>query len=150
MSPALRLPAGALCGMVLLAVPGSADTVVASRTIPARTVLAAEDLVLRPGVPGGSFDRVAAVAGLESRAILYAGRPILAAQVGPPTLVERNMLVRLVYRAGSVSIRTEGRALGRAGAGEAVQVLNQRSRVTVAGIVTGPGEVQVTGPGAHP
>ena len=74
---------------------------------------------------------------------LYPGRPILTRDVGLPTVVQRNAIVPLVFKRGGLSIRLEGRALGRAGAGEAVRVMNLSSRSTVIGVATEAGAVVV-------
>jgi flagellar basal body P-ring formation protein FlgA len=84
------------------------------------------------------------VVGQEARVTVFAGQPILAEDFAAPALVERNQIVALVYVHGALQIMTEGRALGRAGAGERVTVLNLGSRATVQGVVTGSGVVEVT------
>ncbi len=132
-----------LVALLLAAAHAGARTLVAARTIRAQTVLAPGDLVTGPvAVPGALADPAAAI-GLEARVILHAGRPVRAADLGPPALVERNALVTLAWRAGLLTIRAEGRALGRAGAGETVRVLNLASRATVTGRVAADGTVVV-------
>ncbi|ABV94986.1 flagellar basal body P-ring biosynthesis protein FlgA [Dinoroseobacter shibae DFL 12 = DSM 16493] len=131
---------------VLMGVPAAAETLVAARTIRAQAILTAEDLNLTPGSTPGALSRPEEAIGLESRVILYAGRPILADQVGPPALVERNELVSLVYATPFMRIATEGRALGRAGLGESLRVLNISSKTTVRARVTGPGQAIVETP----
>ena len=120
--------------ILLLAVwaqAASAETVVAARTIPAQSLIAAEDLVLRDGsVPGGADDPLLLV-GMEARVALYAGRPIRVADVGFPAVVERNQIVPLVYDSSGLRIATEGRALDRAGVGEFIRIMNLASRTTV-------------------
>jgi len=134
-----------LLALVLAAAPAGAQTLVAARTIRAQTVLAPGDLVAgRATVPGALADPAQAI-GLEARVILHAGRPVRAADLGPPALVERNALVTLAWQAGVLTILAEGRALGRAGAGETVRVLNLASRATVTGRVAADGTV-VVGP----
>ena len=142
-------PAAAIRGVliwVLLAIttaPSAADTPVAARTIRAGTVLTLADLTMAPGEVPGAITDPGLIAGLEARVALYAGRPIMAGDVGPPALVERNGIVRLVYDVGGLSIVTEGRALGRAGAGDTLRVMNLASRATVTGYVRPDGAVVV-------
>jgi flagella basal body P-ring formation protein FlgA len=69
--------------------------------------------------------------GLEARVALYAGRPVRPEDLGPAAVVERNALVPLVFQHGALLITAEGRALGRAGPGEVVAVMNLASRATV-------------------
>jgi flagella basal body P-ring formation protein FlgA len=73
-----------------------ADTIVAARTIRAQTILTPSDLTLVPGdVPGALISPEEAL-GLEARVVLYSGRPIMAGDVGPAAIVERNQNVKLV------------------------------------------------------
>ena len=130
-------------GLFLASSPASAQSVVAAVTIRARSVIAASDLAISDRTVPGAFRSIADVAGLEARSIIYAGRAIMPGQVGPPALVHRNQLVKLIYRRGGLSITADGRALGRAGRGEAVRVMNTASRATVTGIVAAPGIVKV-------
>lgn len=143
----------ALLALVLLGAAAEAGTLVAARTIPSQTVIGPEDVAVgTAAVPGALADPAAAI-GREARVILHAGRPIRAADLGPPALVERNGLVTLAYRRGGLAILAEGRALGRAGLGEAVRVMNLASRATVSGVVAGPGLVAVAAapfPGGRP
>jgi flagellar basal body P-ring formation protein FlgA len=128
-----------------LAVPAPAETVVATRTIRAQTVIGPGDVALAPGSRPGFLGSTALAVGMEARITLYAGRPIGADHVGPPALVERNQIVPLVYQDGTLSILTEGRALARAGAGETIRVMNLASRSTVNGMVRPDGTI-VVGP----
>ena len=124
-------------------VPALADALIATHTIRAQTVLGAEDFSLvEADIPGALTDPLAAI-GLEARVTLYAGRPITAASVGAAALVERNQTVALVYRAGGLSILTEGRALARGGPGDVIKVMNLSSRATVTGTINPDGSVAV-------
>jgi len=141
----------ALLSALAAALPGpavAAEALVATRTIRATEVIGPADIA--PGtaaIPGALTDPAFAV-GQEARTILYAGRPIRPGDLGPPALVERNATVVLVYRRGGLSIRAEGRALGRAGPGEALRVINLASRSTVTGVVGADGAVHVGNPPA--
>ena len=121
------------------------EMVVAARTIRAGTVLSSGDLRLAPGDAPGALTDPGAAIGQETLVAIYAGRPIHPTNLGPPALVDRNQIVRLVYRSGALSIVADGRALGRAAEGEAVRVMNLSSRATVTGTVGGDGTVQVVG-----
>jgi flagella basal body P-ring formation protein FlgA len=52
--------------------------------------------------------------------------------------------VRMSYMHGPLRIDTEGRALDRAAAGEAVRVMNLASRQTVTGTVEPDGTIEVS------
>jgi flagella basal body P-ring formation protein FlgA len=121
----------------------AADSIVATRTIRAQTVLTAEDFTLVDAdIPGALTDPVAVV-GQEARVTLYAGRPIVASDLVSAALVERNQTVSLVFRSAGLSILTEGRALTRGGVGDQIKVMNLASRMTITGIIGTDGTVLV-------
>ncbi len=127
----------------LVTAPAQAESVVATRTIRAQTIIGPEDLTLVAAeLPGALSDPEAAL-GLEAQVAIYAGRPILPANLGKPTLVQRNQVVALIYHSGGLAISTEGRALARGSEGDAVRVINLASRSTVTGRVGPDGAVYV-------
>jgi flagella basal body P-ring formation protein FlgA len=129
--------------LALAALPASAETLVAARTVRAQSILTPDDLaVIAEAVPGTLGTPEEAV-GLEARTILYQGRPIRPTDVGPAAIVERNALVVLVYQSGALTITAEGRALGRGGPGDALRVMNLVSRTAVTGTVAPDGRVIV-------
>ncbi|MCC5987767.1 MAG: flagellar basal body P-ring formation protein FlgA [Pararhodobacter sp.] len=124
---------------------GAGEVLIATRTLRASSTIAEADVALVEGraPPGAATDPEQAV-GMEARVTLYAGRPIPLASLAPAALVERNEIVQIVYRHGGLDIRAEGRALGRAGEGESVRVMNLASRSTITGRVASAGIVTVT------
>jgi len=120
-----------------------AQSVVAARTIRAQTVITADDLVMSDDTVSGAYTALEEVIGFETRVALYAGRPVRSGEVGPPALVERNQIVPLIYQVGGLIIAAEGRALGRAGLGETVRVMNMASRQTVSGRIRSDGAIVV-------
>ena len=128
---------------IALTQPAFAESLVATRTIRAKTVITLEDLALVSAeLPGAIADPAGAI-GLEARVAIYAGRPVRPGDLGPPTLVERNQMVTLVYLSGGLAISIEGRALARGSVGDAVRVMNLGSRNTVLGRVGPDGSVYV-------
>jgi flagellar basal body P-ring formation protein FlgA len=126
-----------------LSAPAFAESVVATRTIRAKTLIGPEDLTLVSAeLPGALTDPAAAV-GQEARVAIYAGKPVRPGDFGPPTLVDRNQLVTLVYVSGGLAISTEGRALGRGSEGDEIRVMNLGSRNTVTGRIGPDGAVYV-------
>lgn len=120
-----------------------ADIVVPVHTIRAGDVVYPEDLTLREtsgGSPSFSPDEIL---GLEAKRVLYAGRPVRRSDFGPPSLVERNQIVTLIFQTPALKIATEGRALGRGGEGDVLRVINLESRSTVTGRVGPNGAVWV-------
>ena len=137
-----------LLAMLMLPSMSFAESYIALRTIPARSILTAADLTsVDADIPGAIADPMLVV-GQEARVTVFAGRPILAANFAPPALVDRNQIVSLIYSHGTLQITAEGRALDRAGAGEPVRVMNLASRSTISGLVTDTGAVRV-GPEAQ-
>jgi flagella basal body P-ring formation protein FlgA len=120
-----------------------ADSLVASKTLRSKTILSATDFIVSPQSVAGAVSIPDQAIGMESREILYAGRPIMADQIGRPALVQRNEVVVLVYETSLMRIETEARALGRAGLGESIRVMNLSSRSTVTGVVAASGRVVV-------
>ncbi|MEM9147094.1 MAG: flagellar basal body P-ring formation chaperone FlgA [Pseudomonadota bacterium] len=130
----------AVCTALPLAAEALAEEVLARHTLRPGEVVTADDL--RAG--DGLADAAAAMVGLEVRRAVYAGRPIAPADLGPPTLIERNAIVTMTYRAGALAIRTEGRALDAGGEGERIRVMNLTSRQWVPAVVRGHGLVEVS------
>lgn len=165
---ALRLPA---CTTSLQAQPASSGTievVCPGNTgwrlyVPVRVRRVQEVLVLqRPLMPGelltgdalalesrdvgrvvGALVDPNAVLGYRLRRPLAAGTVLTAADVQSPRLVRRGDSVVVVARAGGIEVRTSGKALGDAGAGERVNVENLSSRRMLQGVVRPGGEVEV-------
>lgn len=131
--------------VLVLCLPGPvcADSLVATRTIPAKaTVVEADFALVQADIPGALTDADAAV-GQEAKVTIYPGRPIRAADLGPPTLVDRNQIVGLRYSVAGLAILTEGRALDRGGLGDVIRVMNSGSRATVSGRIGADGTVNV-------
>tara|TARA_R110002072_G_scaffold36528_1_gene107559 strand:- start:1249 stop:1662 length:414 start_codon:yes stop_codon:yes gene_type:complete len=130
--------------LCLLALPAGAETLVAARTIPARTIIGSDDLLLRDIATTGGITDPSSLIGMEARVALYAGRPIRQGDVGPPAVVDRNQIIPLVYMRSGVMISTEGRALDRAGPGDLIRVMNLSSRSTVTARVGPDGTAYVS------
>ena len=128
---------------LILPTAAMADSVVATRTIKAQSVVQMDDVTLAERAIPNALDNVASAVGQEARISIYAGRPILAADLGPPAVVDRNQIVSLVYQSGALAILTEGRALARGGVGDMIRVMNLASRSTVSGRIAADGTVLV-------
>ena len=122
-----------------------ADTLIATRTVRAHTVLTQADVTLVRNSSPSALTDINNVVGLETRVILYEGRPINSRDIGPAVIVQRNQIVTLMYRRGGLTISAEARSLGRAGIGESIRIMNLASRQTVTGIVSQDGTVFVRG-----
>ena len=120
-----------LVTLATLAAPAHAETLLAARTLPAQSIITAEDLVISAQVIPGSVSDADSIIGMETRVALYAGRPIRQGDVGFPAVVDRNQIIMLTYQRNGLAISTEGRALGRGGPGDLIRVMNLSSRATV-------------------
>jgi flagella basal body P-ring formation protein FlgA len=132
-----------MLALLLAAQPAFAESLVATRTIRAQSVIGPEDVTLvAADLPGALSDPGQAV-GLETRVAIYAGKPVRLSDLGPPTLVERNQVVPLIFLSGGLAISTEGRALARGSEGEVIRIMNLASRTTVSGRIGPDGAVYV-------
>ena len=61
-----------------------------------------------------------------------------------PVVVAKGATVTMIVEAPGLQLTAVGRALGNAGVGDVVQVMNAQTRTTVEGVVEGPGRVRVT------
>lgn len=129
---------------LMLCVPAAnADMLVAARTIPSKTIITSDDVIMVSNDTASALQTPADIIGLEARVVLYEGRPIRLSDVGPAALVERNQIVTTLYRNGTLTIEAEGRALGRAASGEPVRVMNIASRKIIMGTVAPDGTILV-------
>jgi flagella basal body P-ring formation protein FlgA len=127
----------------LLPAAALADSLVATRTIRAQSILGPDDVTLVAAAIPGALDNIDGVLGLEARVAIYAGRPIRPSDLGPPAVIDRNQVVPLAFASGTLTILTEGRALDRGGVGDVIRIMNLASRTTVSGRIAADGRVIV-------
>ncbi len=82
--------------------------------------------------------------GQAARIALQAGRPLRTSDLMKPELVQRNDTVTLVYEVPGIVLTVRGKAIEGGAEGDVVSVLNEQSKRTVQGLVTGPGRVLVS------
>lgn len=128
---------------LVTAVPALAEPVIAARTIRAQSVITVDDVVIVAGATDAAVQAAQNIIGMEARVALFAGRPIMPGDVGLPAVVERNQIVSLFFEKDGLVISTEGRALGRAGPGETIRVMNIGSRMTVSATIGADGVAYV-------
>lgn len=131
--------------LMLVLLPGAAlaDSLVATRTIRAQSIIGPDDVTLVAAAIPGALDSAEGALGFETRVALYAGRPIRPSDIGPPAVIDRNQIVPLAFAAGNLTILTEGRALDRGGVGDVIRIMNLGSRATVSGRISADGRVLV-------
>lgn len=119
-----------------------------TRNLSAGTILKPQDIEMRE-IPA----RFAAANGVPTldqlvgqqlvRNQLY-GAVLSLRDVARPTLISRNQVITLFYRAGPMTLTVKGQALADAAQGESISVLNLMSNTVIQGIAEGPGTVRVT------
>jgi flagella basal body P-ring formation protein FlgA len=133
--------AGTLCLLLaILPAPTRAEPLLAARTLRANTVIDSADLALPEGESPAALSNIV---GMETRVTIYAGRPVKLSDLTPPAVIERNQIVPLIYRRGSLSIQAEARALGRGAAGQSIRVMNLDSKATLTAVVDPSGAALV-------
>jgi flagella basal body P-ring formation protein FlgA len=125
------------------------EAAVLTRNVERGDVLKASDLVTerRPKADVGSDAAVRdSAVGMQMRRQLRAGQALRVADMAKPDLVTRDQSVTLVYRAAGLYLTIRGKAMEGGTEGDVVSVMNLQSKRAVSGVVTGRGEVSITGP----
>lgn len=133
----------ALVSTVVIGFPAIADTVVSTRTIRPNQLITEMDVTFAATDLQNGFSRLADVIGQEARVAIYAGRPVLMGDIGPPAVITRNQIVLIKYRSHGVRIATEGRALERGAIGDRIRIMNLGSRATLFGQIQADGSIEV-------
>ncbi|MET4485666.1 flagellar basal body P-ring formation chaperone FlgA [Bradyrhizobium sp. LA7.1] len=83
--------------------------------------------------------------GMQLRRPMRAGMPIRVADIVKPDFVSRDQSVTVIYQVPGIYLTTRGKALESGAEGDTVSVLNLQTKRTLAGIVTGRGQVTIQG-----
>ena len=86
----------------------------------------------------------ARLVGKEVRRVLVRGRPVLAASVMEPLVIQRGDKVAIRFDDGRLSLSAPGRALDDAHRGQQVRIVNLVSNALVTGTAAAEGLVEVT------
>ncbi|HSX54528.1 MAG TPA: flagellar basal body P-ring formation chaperone FlgA [Sphingomonas sp.] len=128
--------------------PAAADTPVLVRAVEKGETLSASDFTtaaLPPAAARGAT-RPSEAAGQEATRRLVAGSPVRAADIAAPRIVRRGEAVTIALLSGGLRITATGRALGDAGKGEMVRVLNLSTNRTLNAVADTPGQVRLIAP----
>jgi flagella basal body P-ring formation protein FlgA len=82
--------------------------------------------------------------GLAARGALLSGSVLRAAELMKPALVQRGESVTLVYRVPGITLTVRGKASEAGAEGDVISVLNEQTKRSVQGVVTGPGRVLIS------
>jgi len=128
--------------------PTVADTPVLVRAVEKGETLSASDFTtaaLPPAAARGAT-RPGEAAGQQATRRLVAGSPVRAADIAAPRIVRRGEAVTIALVSGGLRITATGRALGDAGKGEMVRVLNLSTNRTLNAVADTPGQVRLIAP----
>lgn len=92
----------------------------------------------------GHNNRPEELVGLSARRSIQAGQPISMKDLEPPRIIRKNQLVTIMLEVPGLVLRTEGKALADASLGQAVKILNTRSKRIINATARGPGLVTVS------
>jgi len=131
--------------LCLMALPAhlSAESVVATRTLRAKEIVAADSVKLDPAKVGGAAERLEDVVGYELKSSVYAGRPIMTSNIAKAAVIERNQVVRAIFAVKGLRIEASARALERGAVGDVIEAMNIVSRKTIRAEVTAEGQLKV-------
>jgi flagella basal body P-ring formation protein FlgA len=82
--------------------------------------------------------------GMQLRKSARAGQYLRMADLAKPDLVQRDQNVTLIYETNGLYLTMRGKAVDAGSEGDTVSVVNQQSKRTVQGTVTGPGQVTMS------
>jgi len=125
----------------------SGDVVVANRQLAAGTVVEAADVSVRNEeltiLPASVVLDLSNAIGRTLATSLAAGAPLRAESFKQVLAVVQGQNVRVIYESATISVSSEGRALGNAAIGQAVEVRIGTGGKTVRGVAREPGVVVV-------
>lgn len=148
MRRALPLPLLLLPLLLLGSAPAVAEPLWrATHTIAPGEILASGDVALTedPHPRFGALPAAQSPVGLEAKRRIAFGRVVTERDVGRPSLVHANALVRAVWHAPGIEIEMQARALESGVAGDSVRLLNTMTSRTIVGVVLPDGSVAVEG-----
>ena len=142
-----------IAALFCLASPALADTgiriVVPMRAIARGQVITEADLgyltIASSNYMSGMATSPKALEGMEARRSLRADEGIRNDDVRAPILVTKGQTVTMSFNAPGITLTAMGRAMSEGGMGENVTVQNPASYRMVTAVVTGAGNVRVTG-----
>ncbi|HEX3710644.1 MAG TPA: flagellar basal body P-ring formation chaperone FlgA [Pseudolabrys sp.] len=126
----------------------TAEVLIVARPVERGEILKDADIVAerRPRADlGRDFvsGRVHAI-GFAARGALLSGSVLRAAELMKPALVQRGESVTLVYRVPGITLTVRGKASEAGAEGDVISVLNEQTKRSVQGVVTGPGRVLIS------
>jgi flagellar basal body P-ring formation protein FlgA len=127
------------------------DAVTVDHPIERGEVLQASDLTVlrRPKAQSSGLADMKSAIGQAARRQLRPGQPIQVGDLMKPNIVQRNDTVTLVYQAPGLVLTLRGQAQDAGALGDTITVLNQQTKRSVQGVVSGPDRVMVASATLH-
>jgi flagellar basal body P-ring formation protein FlgA len=119
---------------------------VASKRILPGSLISEQDIEWKERTIAANDDPITdpqALIGRRSVAMIGAGEPIRTKYLGAANGVVRNQIVSMIVRTGSITIRTQGKAIDDAAPGETLQVIRTGGQTTILCRVISNGVVEV-------
>jgi len=137
-------------GSAPAAAHGNVEVLTYTRSLNAGEIVQPADLtwIKVAAAPADSPSDAEAVIGQAAKRPLRAGAVVMTRDVGSATVIKQGDVVTVTFEADGIQLTLEGKAMGTAGVGESLAVLNTQSKKTVQTMVTGPGQA-VVGPAAQ-
>ena len=130
----------------------SEEVLTYARDFTAGEIVEAEDIVWAPpsgfGTPIDAPRDARGVIGLAARRPLRAGTAVSLADVTQPKVIKKDEMVSVAFAADGIKLVLQGKALGAAAVGEAVDILNPASKKVIQAVAVGPDQA-VVGPEAE-
>lgn len=154
----LDIPGSAILRRTPLRLSGrvteTAEAVVLTRSLQRGDVIRPGDFAIerRPRAETSKDDisQPSAALGLAARRPMRTGHVLRQADLMKPELVKRNDTVTLIYEVPGILVTMRGQATETGGEGDVITVLNLQSKRTIHGVVTGAGQITVSGTTIHP
>jgi flagella basal body P-ring formation protein FlgA len=125
------------------------EATVLTRGVERNDIIKSSDVTIerRPKAEvGGDVANRDRAVGMQARRALRAGQALRLADLAKPDLVQRDQPVTLIYEASGLHLTLRGKAMEAGTEGDVVNVMNLQSKRTVAGVVSGRGEVTIAMP----
>lgn len=125
----------------------SVDVVVLARSLQRGDIIKPSDLAIerrqKNETPIDVLAAINAATGLAARKNFRAGQMLRQSDLTKPELVKRDDIVTLIYEAPGILLTTRGKATESGAEGDLISAVNLRSKRTVQGIVSGPGQIKL-------